>query len=90
MKTIKIYKVEIQWRDSCQESKPWHWIDEYFELEKKSKETFKSIGYLIKKDKKNITLSHSLHYSKDGNLEKIGGIFTIPTGAIIKITTLNL
>ena len=89
----KVKKVEIEWLDSIQDKIVWQWIDECVRNAKNSKEVFKSIGYLIYQNKKITLLATSLHFPYGGkkenkNIEKIGSIFIIPTGAIIKIKQL--
>ena len=87
MKTIKVAKAEIEWIDSTADhEKVLWWIEDYIKDLKTSKESFKSIGYIIYRDKKITTLATSLHFDKDGLLTKVGAIFSIPTGCIKKIT----
>lgn len=81
----KIKRVEVEWFDSCQEHQVWWWIDEIIKENTESKETFKSVGYLLYKDKNKTIIATSLHFGKDGEIEKAGTIFTIPTGSIKNI-----
>ena len=82
----EIKKVEIEWLDSISDTNPvWQYPDNAIKNYKSSKEHFTSVGYLFYKDKKITVIANSLHYDSINVITKVGGIFTIPTGAITKI-----
>jgi hypothetical protein len=84
--TKNVNLVEIDWIDSTQNVQVWHNLDDIIKEETESKEVMKSVGYLIHKDKRKHLLANSLHYDNTGKLaNRVGSIFTIPTGCVIKI-----
>ena len=92
--TIKIRRVEVSWIDSISDKIIWQWIPQAIKDAKTSKEIFKSIGYLIYQNKKITLIASSLHFPYEGEktktIDRAGTLFTIPTGAIIKIKRFNL
>lgn len=81
MKKLVVKKVEIEWADSQQFRQVWWDIHELME---QKCETFKSIGYIIDKNKERVLLAGSLKY-QEGKIVHLGTIFEIPTGCIKKI-----
>ncbi len=78
----KIRKVEIEWNDSYSRTQTWY--DLNFLTSNKQNEFIKSIGYLIKKTKKQVMIAQSLHFEEEYPT-KGGHIFEIPTGCIKRI-----
>lgn len=83
--------IKIAWLDSLGDNQPiWQLPEEVKQNFKKSQEHFISVGYLIYQDKKNTVLANSIHYADDGKqIGRIGGIFSVPTGAIFQTKILN-
>lgn len=86
MKSKKLKRIEITWRDSMVDRQaPWQPIEDY--IKGFEEETFLSIGYLVYKDKNNLHICQNLH-GVDGIYDRGGNYFTIPIGCIIKIKKL--
>lgn len=80
----KIKRVEIEWADSiANRAEVWQDIKDF--LEDFEDEPFRTIGYLIRKDKDFVHVCQSLHETVDGEATRGAEYFTIPTGCIRKI-----
>lgn len=78
----KLKRVEITWNDSFSRTQTW------YELEivntAKQDDYITTIGYLVRKTKKYLTVAQSLHFEEEYPT-KGGHIFEIPRGCIKKI-----
>lgn len=77
------------WRDALGHSAPWLSLDETENGLKGGIDIMETIGYFIYQDKRYVSLAQSIQY--DENLEpvKIGGLFSIPVGCIVKMRRLS-
>ena len=82
---IVVELIEVHWDDSMLDTQVWWYPEEWIETRAKKQEKFKTIGYKFYKDKNIIAFANSIHYDEDGNISKLGTIFTIPVGCITKI-----
>lgn len=80
----KLPLVKITWLDSLRfTEKVWWNIDEV--MEENKDEFFTSVGYLIEKGKKHTIIANSVHHYTDSSGDRVGDVFSIPTGCITKI-----
>ena len=84
----KVHFVKIEWFDSVQENQPWHWIEEYIANLGLRKDEMISCGFLIHKNK-DVTVLASAIRIVEGKIEKMAGVYQIPTGCIKKISKLD-
>lgn len=83
MKTLDV--VRVVWRDALGSNKSWEDIDDTKEEVKGTWDIMESIGFFIYQDKRYLTLSQSVQFNRLSELCKFGGVFSIPTGCIVKM-----
>ena len=74
----------VEWEDSVQVDPSWQWVDE---IDHVPVATCQSVGWLLHRDERQITLAVSIGTSRDRL--QASGVITIPVRAIIKLTCLS-
>jgi hypothetical protein len=83
MKPLDI--VYVIWRDALGSSIPWESIDDVEKDVRGKWDTIETVGYFVYQDKRYLTLAQSVQFNKLSEPCKLGGVFSIPTGCIIKM-----
>ena len=87
MKTLDI--VHIVWRDALSNTLFWEPIDDAISFLNKEIDLMETVGQVIKIDKRYVTVVSSVHYNSDGESVKVGGVFSIPKGCIVKMRKIS-
>lgn len=72
----KAWRLEVTWRDSTLNNGGWHDITDH--LKGRWGDLIHSVGFVLRDDKKGLTLASSVHG------KRAAGVVNIPAGMIVK------
>jgi len=75
--------MEIEWRDSLTVDGPQWWTLEEVQAEPCA-DVMVSSGYIVKETRHWVWLAGDVHRRPDGSISKVGRLFLIPTGCIVR------
>ena len=87
MKTLDI--VHILWRDALGSKSTWEDLDTVEVEAKGDWDIMETVGFFIYQDKRYLTLSQSVQYNKLSEPCKLGRVFSVPVGCIIKMRKIS-
>lgn len=87
MKTLDI--VHVVWRDALGSPVAWENLDELDKDLKYERDIMETVGFLIYRDKRYITVGGGIHYDSWGNPCKAHSVFSIPTRSIIHVRKIS-
>ena len=77
--------VLVEWEDSAQALPMWQWLDN---MEGPSVVRCRSVGWLVRKNERELRLAVSLGGDGDGDERQAAGIIAIPARSVLKVVTL--
>ena len=87
MKTLDI--VHIVWRDALGNTAFWEDLDSVVDDLSRESDLMETVGQIVEIDDRYVTIASSIHYNSLHEAVKAGGIFSVPTGCIIKMRKIS-
>ena len=76
--------VEIEWRDSLDSNQPATWQELGEAQQEQCDDRLFTVGYIVKEDRHYVWLVQHVHQSGQSERVRVGRVYLIPHGCIIK------